>query len=105
MTHTFSSTIVRAAWLLEDKPLILPRTQSSGSGDGGIITASPSVPGPEDDEPRAIVIEAEKLLLRQLINRLLNVTEHHNATKPRTPLREQHGHATLDIFGAEGGAI
>jgi len=105
MTHTFSSTIVRVTKSLKDKSLISPCTQSSGSGNGSITIVMSSIPGPDDDEARAAVLEVETFLLRQRINHQLNVTDHRNVTSPRTPLLEQRAYATLANFSAEGGAL
>jgi len=81
------------------------RTQTGGNGNGNIIIVAPSIPGPDDDEPRAVVLEAEALLIRQRITRLINVTTSRNEMKPRTPLREQRAYDTLSIFGDEGGVL
>ena len=48
-----------------------PPTQVGGSGNGNIITVAPSISRPDDDEPRAAVVEAEAYLLRQRITQLL----------------------------------
>jgi len=80
------------------------RTQVGGNGNGGHITPVTLITGSDDNEPRAAVLEAEAYLLRQRINTVLNVTDQRNEMKPRTPLREQRGYATLAIFG-EGGAL
>ncbi len=79
-------------------------TQIGGNGNGSIIIVASSIPNSDDDEPQAAVLEAEAYLLRQRIAHLLNVTDHRNGMKPRTPLREQRAYATLAIFG-EGGVM
>lgn len=73
LTQTRSSTID-----LQEQQRTL-RTQVGGNGNGGRITATPSVPGPEDDEPRAVVLQAEAFLIRQRITHLLIVTDHRGA--------------------------
>ncbi len=99
LTQTISPIFGRE----EQKPTL--RTQTGGNGNGSNITVAPSsIPGPDDDEPKSAVLEAEAFLLRQRINTFLNVTDHRNEMKPRKPLREQRAYATLAIFG-EGGAM
>ena len=81
------------------------QTQIGGSGSDGIITTTSSTTRPDDDEPSAAVLEAEAFLLRQRITRMINVTNQRNViSTPHIFLHEQHGNATLAIFG-EGGAI
>ncbi len=77
-------------------------TQTGGNGNGSIITIAPSISGPDDDEPRTVILGAQAFLLRQRIKNLLNVTDHRNEMKPRTSLREQRAYA---IFGTEGGVM
>ncbi len=96
MTRRLGSTIEL------ERPTL--QTQVGGSGNGGICTAAPSMTRPDDDDPKAAVLEAEAYLLRQRISQLLIVTDHRNGMKPRTPLREQRAYATLAIFG-EGGVM
>ncbi len=96
LTHTRSTIEL-------ERPTL--QTQVGGNGNGGIITAAFSTTKPEDDEPRTAVLEAEAYLLRQRINHLLIVTDHWNDIIPPQHLREQRGHATLAIFGEEGGAM
>lgn len=97
-----TQTISPIFGLEEQKSMLL--TQSGGSGNGSIIIADPYISNPDDDEPRAAVLEAEAYLLWQRITRLINITTSRNKMKPRIALREQRGHATLAIFG-EGGAL
>jgi len=83
------------------------RTQVGGSGNGNIITVAASISRPDDDEPRAAVVEAEAYLLRQRITHLLaNVTNLRHEMNLRPSLREQRAHAIpdFDIF-EEGGAM
>ncbi len=82
------------------------RTQVGSNGNGGRSIPTIAITGPEDDnEPRAAVLAAEALLIRQRIARLFNVTDQCNViTTPISPLCEQHGNATLAIF-EDGGAM
>ncbi len=102
MTQTRSSTID----LQEEQNLVL-RTQEGDNGNGGGRSVPTiTITGPEDDnEPRAAVLAAEALLIRQRIACLLNVTDACNViTTPLPFLREQRAYATFAIF-EEGGAM
>lgn len=101
MIQTCSSTID----IQEEQHRTL-RTQVGSNGNGGRSIPTVMTIGPEDDdEPRAAVLAAEVLLIRQRIVRLLNVTDACNViTTPLPFLREQRAYATFAIF-EDGGAM